>query len=96
VVDVDVDVVSVDDAAGVVAVPVLVVPVDVGVDVGVVLGLVLVLVGDVPLGVVEPGVVDGELEVDVLGAGVVVDDVVGVPVVEVLVELGGFVSSPLD
>ena len=75
---------------GVVAVPVLVVPVDVGVVLG------LVLVGVVPLGVVEPdaGVVDEEPEVDVFGAGVVVEEVVAV--LDVLLELGGLATSPLD
>jgi hypothetical protein len=70
--------------------------VDVGLEVAE--GVVLVLVDVVPLGVVGlevleggAGTVDG---VDVVGAGVVVDDV-GDDVVEVLLELGGLVSSPL-
>ena len=88
-----VDVVSVDDVVGVVAVPVDVVPVDVGPVLGLVLAGV-VPVGDVLLGVVEPEPEAGVVEVDVPGAGVVVDDVVAV--VDVLAELGGLASRPLD
>lgn len=74
-----------------------VVPVDVDA------GVVLVVDGVVPvvvaLGVVDVDVLEGGVAVvdgvEVLGAGVVVDDV-DPPVVDVLFELGGLASRPLD